>query len=462
MTGLSIRDAGPRRTWWGLVIGAAILVAAAALWGPGLLTSGMSKPADPITHFLLAVAVVLAVSHLLGELMRRLGQPRVLGEIVGGLLLGPSALGLVLPEFGAWLFPPDVLDGLNKAAQLGLVVFIFLLGCELRTDRAERPRVVGAVVLGGMGLPFLAGAAIALATGPLLAGEGHSTVAYSLYFGLALAITALPVMARILVDLNLERTRAGAISLSSAAIGDGVAWVALTVILAGTSSAPGGQTALTAGRNIALVGATFLCLRPLLAVLVTKMRSEQLLTVVLVAGAMAFSALTQLVDLHPLVGAFLFGVAVPRGSAVVERISRQLQGFNLTILLPLFFAGVGLVASVGLLGADLGHWLVFLGVLVAAQITKLVGAAGAARLAGVPGRRALQIGVLMNCRGVTELVIASVGLQFGLINQLGFTILVLVAVVTTAVTGPLMRRLTDGAVETTDTVPTPNPERTRS
>jgi Kef-type K+ transport system membrane component KefB len=160
-----------------------------------------------------------------------------------------------------------------------------------------------------------------------------------------------------------------------------------------------------------------------------------------VVGAIAFSALTQMINLHPVIGAFLFGAAVPRNSGAVDRISHQLQGFTLTILLPLFFAGVGLVTSIGLLGSHPGHWLVFAGILIAAQVTKFVGAGGAARLAGLPGNQAVRLGVLMNCRGVTELVIATIGLQYGVINRLGFTILVLIAVITTAVTGPLMRYL---------------------
>lgn len=443
---MTIAPASPvvrgRRPWLGIGAGIVILVSSVLMWGPGLFDTGAgAKPVDSITRFLLAVAVILIVSHLCGALMRRFKQPPVLGEIIGGLLLGPSALGLVWPQAGRWLFQADVLDSLNKAAQLGLVVFMFLLGCELRTDRIERPRTVVAGLIGGMGLPFVVGAGIALAAGPMLLGEGASTTGHALFFGLALAITALPVLARILVDLGLDRTGVGALSLSTAAIGDGVAWLVLTLILAGTGTGGSGKVLETAGLAVALVGVTYLVIRHALAALVARMKSEQLLTVVLVVGAIAFSALTQMINLHPLIGAFLFGAAVPRNSPAVDRISHQLQGFTLTILLPLFFAGVGLVTAVGLLGAHAVHWLVFGGILVAAQVTKFVGAGGAARLAGLPGREAVQLGVLMNCRGVTELVIATVGLHAGLVNQLGFTILVLIAVITTAVTGPLMRHL---------------------
>ncbi|MFI6304533.1 cation:proton antiporter [Amycolatopsis thailandensis] len=396
---------------------------------------------EPITRFLLAVGAILLVSHFCGEVLRRIGQPPVLGEIVGGLLLGPSVLGLIWPSAGAWLFTADVLSSLDRAAQLGLVVFMFLLGCELRTDRIERKSLVGAVVLGGMGLPFAAGIGVAFAASSVLAGADAPKTGYVLFFALALAITALPVLARILVDLDLDRTGLGALSLTSAAIGDGVAWLTLTLILVGIGQHGDGNVVMTAILAVVLVVFTHLVVRRILGRLVTRIESDKVLTVLLLVGAIGFAVLTQLLGLHALLGAFLFGTAVPRDCPAVERISAQLRGFTVVVLLPLFFALVGLSTSIGLLGADLSHWLLFAGILVVAQLTKFIGAGGAARLAGLPGRQAIQLGTLMNCRGVTELVVATIGLKYGLVNQLGFTILVLVAVVTTAITGPLMRFL---------------------
>ncbi|MFF4616657.1 cation:proton antiporter domain-containing protein [Nonomuraea jabiensis] len=390
---------------------------------------------DQLARFLLAVAVILAVCHLCGNLMSRWRQPPVLGEILGGLLLGPSVLGLLWPEAGQWLFTSAVKANLNVAAQLGLVVFMLLLGCELRTGQIGSRRIVGAAALGGMGLPFLLGAGTALLAMPLLIGPGAAPADFVLFFGLATAITALPVLARILVDVGLDRTRIGAVALSSAALGDGIAWLVLTLILAGT-----GEMVTTAALALALLLGTVLLVRPALAALVRRIGGDQVLLAVLVIGAITFSALTQLINLHPVIGAFLFGVAVPRDSPAVERIGRQLQGFTIAVLLPLFFAGVGLGTSIGLIGASPESWLLFAGVLVVAVAAKVAGAGGAARLAGLPGRQALSLGILMNCRGVTELVVASIGLEYGLINQLCFAVLVLVAVVTTAATGPLMRR----------------------
>ncbi|MGP3920457.1 cation:proton antiporter domain-containing protein [Nonomuraea sp. 10N515B] len=423
-----------RRPWTaiGVVAGLAVLGATVPLWAATEVHA-----VDSLTHFFIAVAVIMVVCQALAALARRLHQPPVLGEMVGGLVLGPSLLGALWPEAGAFLFPPSVIEGLDVAAQLGLVIFVFLLGCELRTDRIERKGMVAAAVVGGMAVPCAAGIGIVLATGDLLAGTSTTPVQTTLFVGLAMAVTALPVLARILADLKLEKTGVGALSISAAAIGDGLAWLILAFLLAGQGGSGHGWRILLLA--IALVLVTALCVRPLLAMLVRRLGSSQSLTVVLVAGAIGYAVLTQSVQLHPVVGAFLFGVAVPRDTPAVERIGEQLKGFTLTILLPLFFAGVGLKISVGLLGTDLLAWLVLAVVLVAAVVTKVAGAGGAVRLAGMPPREALRLGFLMNCRGVTELVVLTIGYQAQLINQLAYTMLVLVALVTTAATAPLVR-----------------------
>ncbi|MCT9008502.1 cation:proton antiporter domain-containing protein [Streptomyces rhizosphaerihabitans] len=426
-----------------MVLGLLVLVTACAVWGPGLLQgaegSGVSsKPA----RFLLAAAAVLGASHLLGALMRRWRQPAVIGEILGGLLMGPSVLGLVWPDATAWLFPAEVLAPLGLAAQLGLVLFMFLLGSELRTDQVTRPGSTGVVVLGAMGVPFVAGAGIALfAAEKLTGGAGHSTASV-LFFGLALSITALPVLARILVDLELAKSRVGVSALAAAATGDGAAWTVLALILANTGLSGFTSAWTTPCLAVALVLVTVFCVKPALAALERRVRDNgPVLLAVLVVGALSYAAVTELIGLHAAVGAFLFGAAAPRGSKAVERTGLRLRGFVVTVMLPLFFAQIGLSTSVALLGSDLGSWLLLAVVLVAAVGSKVVGAGAAARLTGMSGPEALRFGFLMNCRGVTELVVASIGLQYGLVSEVGFTILVLVAIVTTAVTGPLLRVL---------------------
>ncbi|MDQ3577707.1 MAG: cation:proton antiporter [Actinomycetota bacterium] len=420
------------RTVVGVIAGLAVLAGMVPL----LATTGLPA-ADSVTHYLIAIAVILMSCQLLAAVARRIGQPPVLGEMVGGLLLGPSLLGGIWPAASAFLFPPTVVEGIGAAAQLGLVVFVFLLGCELRTDRIERKGVVAATVAGGMILPCLAGAGIVAASGDLFAGHSGATPAATMLFvGLALAVTALPVLARILTDLRMSETRVGTVALSAAAIGDGVVWLILAFLLSGQVGNGAGWRILLLAAALVLV--TILCVRPLLAAMVRRLESSQSLTVVLVAGAIGYAVLTQVIQLHPVVGAFLFGVAMPRNAPCVARISQQLGGFTLIILLPLFFAGVGLGTSVGLLATPsaLGALIVLL---IAAVVSKVVGAGVGARLAGLPKPDAIRLGLLMNCRGVTELVVLTIGYQAGLINQLAYTVLVVVAVITTAITVPLVR-----------------------
>lgn len=434
-----------RRTGVGAIAGLLVLGGVLALWGPGLLhAGGKESGVDPVAGFLLAVAVIVLVCHLLGALLRRLGQPAVIGEVLGGLLLGPSAFGAFWPEGWHWLFPAPALGALQLAGQMGLVTFIFLLAGDLRFDTlgVRGHRTAGLIAFGAMSLPLLAGIAVAIPAQGLVAGSSPHPAAYVAFFGLAMSITALPVLARILVDLKMDRSPTGVLALTCAAIGDGTAWAALTVVLALAGLNGNDQMLTTLGLAVGLVLVTLLCVRPALAALVARAESGggwQLLLPVLAAGAIGYAATTQLIGLHAVIGAFLFGLAIPRDSPAVQRLRRQLEGFSVTVLLPLFFAGVGLSTSVGLLGGSPAGWLVFGAVLLAASLSKFVGTAGAARLVGLPTRDALSLGTLMNCRGVTELVVASIGFQYHLINALGLTILVLMALITTALTGPLMR-----------------------
>jgi Kef-type K+ transport system membrane component KefB len=397
-----------------------------------------------LARFLLAASVVVVVCHLLGAAATRIGQPAVVGEVLGGILLGPSVLGALWPSGLAALFSAEVRSALGLAAQLGLVTFMFLLGCELRTgDLAARHRTVAIVVTGSMGLTFAAGLAVMGVFGAgSVAGPADRPVVTALFFALALSITALPVLARILTDLGLIRTGLGALALRSAAVGDVVLWVALAALLGAAGPSGAGTAAVTAVAIAAALTVSVLWVRPALAVVVRwagrRSDAAQILLPVLLGGAIAHAAGAQVLGLHPVIGAFLFGVLVPRDVPVVEELNDRLRGFAMAVLLPLFFAGVGLATSVGLLGADPVRWLFLAAVVAAACGAKFLGASGAARLAGLPARESLRLGALLNCRGVTEIGVAAIGWQYHLINDLGLTVLVLVALATTAMTGPLM------------------------
>ena len=428
-----------------LVVGLLVLAGAVGVWGSDLVEhAGPGGGPDSAVRFLIAVVVVLVVCHGCGALLCRVGQPPVLGEIVGGLLLGPSVLGLVWPPVAAWLFPPVVLVHVDRMALVGLILFVFLLGCQ-RPVRLPGGRVLGVVVAGSTGVPLLAGVGVALATGGLLTGSGGSRMASVLFLGVALAVTALPVLGRLVADQGLEGTRVGAVALAAAAVGDGLAWAGLTVLLAAAGTDNGiPRWSATVGSAVAFVVFVWLCVRPGLAVLDRWLGRREEGTdrfglAVLVIGAIGCGAATELIGLHPALGAFLFGLAVPRGSAAAQRLGRTLHGVTTMVLLPLFFAGVGLHTAIGLFGTEGAHWLAVAVLVLAAVTSKLAGAGGAARLVGWPAGEAWRLGVLANCRGVTELVLATIGLQHGLISPLGYAGLVLVAVLTTAATGPLLR-----------------------
>jgi|KBSSwiStaDraftv2_1062776.scaffolds.fasta_scaffold05139_8 Kef-type K+ transport system membrane component KefB len=404
--------------------------------------AGGPLTADPISHFLLVLALVVVVCSLLAWLARCLRQPPVVGEIIGGLLLGPSGLARLFPAASAWLLRPSVVATLNAVAQLGLVTFIFLLGSELRLGRAgAQARTVGAVVVGSIGLPFAGGIALAAVGRPVLAGSASRSTAYLLVFGLAVSITALPVLARILADSGIDKTRIGTLSLAAAAVGDGMAWLALTLILAVSGLAGTGNAALTISMAAALVLVTLVIVRPLLAVLLLRADGQAILLPTLVAGAVGYAALTQLIGLHAAVGAFLFGAILPRDLAMVRTIRQQLHGFTEAVLLPCFFASVGLTTTIDAISGSPANWGLLATVVLIAMATKLCGAGAGAYLTGLPVRESLQIGALMNCRGVTELIVATICLQYHLVSRAGFTILVLMAVITTVVTGPLLRLL---------------------
>ena len=396
---------------------------------------------DLLTRFLITVTVILAVCHLLGAAAQLLRQPRVVGEILGGLLLGPIALGAIAPHLHAWLFPPAVLSPLSLTAQLGLVLFVFLLGSELSIGgRDGRPQSVALMIVCAMGVPFAAGMGAALFARPLAGPAG--TTGFALFLGLALSITALPVLARVLVDFRMESTRLGAVALTVAAAGDGVAWGVLAVI---TTVGSDGITVpvIRLGAGAAFVLVTLLVVRPAARAWLRRREDTAggLELAILASAAIGFAAVAQAIGLHPLVGAFLFGFALPSQAPAVHALDRQLRGFTVVILLPLFFAGIGLNTTLSALGTHPLYWAMFAGVLAVAVVAKFAGAALGARATGWSGRDVVAFGVLMNCRGVTEIVIAGVGWQAGLINDLGLTFLILIAVITTAVTGPLLRRV---------------------
>jgi Kef-type K+ transport system membrane component KefB len=432
-----------RRTLALGAVGAAALGLAVAA-GTGLAPPDGGGAAGLGVRFLVSVAVILVAAHGLGRLAHRFGQPPVVGEIAAGLLLAPGVLGAVAPGLWAWLFPDSLLQALGLTAQLGLVCFMFLLGWEtdvagLRNDRGP---LLG-IGLGGFAVPFALGAALAVPLYPLQDAEASSPLAFTLFLALALSITAVPVLARVLFDTGVGGTRPGRLAMMAAVVVDVVSWGVLAVVLALAGSGDPREAVFTIAAAVAFVAGMVVVVRPLLAAAIAAAEraagGEALLLPIALVVTIASAAATEAIGVHAVFGAFVAGAVMPRRPALGGRVAGPVRAFSGAVLLPLYFASVGMSVVFSGFGGGWTLWLVLLAVLAAAAVGKLVGVTAGARLAGLPRREALTTGVLMNCRGLTELIIADIGLRTGIIDTAMFTVLVLVALVTTAATGPLLR-----------------------
>lgn len=396
---------------------------------------------------LLAVAVIVTVAQLLGTLAERWGQPRVIGEIVGGIVLGPSLLGMVAPGLEQTLFAPAVISRIDLMGQLGLVLFMFLVGVDLNPRLLEgRLPLASRITAVGVLLPLLLGVGLALVLErwqPQLLG-GDRSLASALFMGTAMAITAFPVLARILQDRDLQRQPIGAIALSAAAVDDVLGWSLLAAVVALNQS----DSALAALPRLLAAGLwcglVLVATAPLRRLLSERYRSGRaigpLLQTLIFAGALFSGVVTDLLGVHVIFGAFLWGVAMPRNEALHQWLKLRLEAVVLRLLLPLFFAVSGLHTRLGSLDSP-ALWLAALLVLLVAVLGKFCGTWLMARLGGVPQRQALALGWLMNTRGLTELVVLNVGLELGVLSESLFTMGVLMALITTAMAGPLLDQL---------------------
>ena len=395
------------------------------------------------------IAIIIVVARLFGRLAILVGQPPVVGEIIAGIALGPSLLGLLPGDLTEKLFPPEVLPYLNILAQLGLVLFMFIVGLELDMLLIRgREKLAGTISAASVALPFALGAGIALilypshdetALGPV------APLALSLFLGVAMSITAFPVLARILTDRGMHRTTTGVLALACAAVDDIIAWTLLAFVVAVVQGNGPADVLRIIALTAVFAGVMFGLVRPLLLKLndwyhkVGRLTPD-ILAVVLV-GVLASAYITEIIGIHAIFGAFIFGAIMPREGAadMTTEILERLEQVSVLLLLPLFFVVTGLNTNVGGISGS-GLWQLAL-ILVVAIGGKFIGAYTAARAMKVPNRQSAAIGVLMNTRGLTELVILNVGRQLGVLDDELFTMMVLMALITTAMTGPLLKRV---------------------
>ena len=391
--------------------------------------------------FFLQMCVILVACRLVGAMSRRLGQPQVVGEMIAGVFLGPSLLGLLFPGCQAFLFPPESLKMLYVGAQLGVGLYMFLVGVEfdIPTFRS-RARSATAVSLAGMAAPFALGAL--LATGfikiPGLFSERATLFEAMLFLGAAMSITAFPMLARIIYERGLTGTALGTLALAAGAIGDAGAWCVMAIVLAsfgaGTLVA---AKAIVGGLAYALIvltiGRKFLK-RFETAVEATGDITPTMLAITLVLF-LAGVWVTDSIGVHAVFGGFLLGIAMPRGRFAKE-LQRQLEPFAVVFLLPMFFTFSGLNTRLDMVNNP-QLFLVALAVIAAACLGKGGACWAAARLNGEDNRTALAVGTLMNSRGLMELIIINIGLQKGVIQPALFSIMVLMAIVTTLMASPV-------------------------
>jgi Kef-type K+ transport system membrane component KefB len=403
---------------------------------------------DAVLHLLLALAAVVVIGRLLGFALRAIGQPPVIGEVVAGILLGPSLLGRVAPELASYILPASVAPFLNIVAQLGVVAYMFLVGLELNVDVVrERAHATVATSHASIVLPFVLGSVLALLLYPRLATSDVSFTSFALFMGVAMSVTAFPVLARILKDRRMTKTELGAVALACAAADDVTAWCLLAFVV-GVTQAEIESAAWVAVLTLAFIAALFFVARPIVARLVARSRdAEPTLDVLAVAlvGLLASALITEHIGVHAIFGAFLFGAIIPHDSRVARTLIDKLEVFVTVLLLPAFFALTGMRTEIGLL-SGVAEWLLCGLIIVVATAGKFGGTLAAARLTGMKWRDAASLGILMNTRGLMELVVLNVGLDLGVISPRLFTMMVIMALVTTLTTTPVLELIGLGSV----------------
>jgi Kef-type K+ transport system membrane component KefB len=393
------------------------------------------------------IGVILLVGRLLGRLLQPIRQPRVIAEILAGLVLGPSLLGRVWPAGAALLFPASSMPVLQLVAQFGLVFFMFLVGLEFDWNFLAGRRHTVLVVAGfGIGLPFALGIGLARWLQGVEALPGIPFWTSALFLGAAMSITAFPVLAAILDEQRLTRSPVGTTALACAAANDLAAWCILAFVVA-MVRAQGFSTAVrTTLLALAFVATMLVGLRPLFLLLFREGRdlTRNGLALVLIL-LLAFSSFTEWIGVHAMLGAFMLGVVLPRTEGFSHGLSHKFEDFTRVFLLPVFLAYSGLRTEIGLIG-DARGWLVCGVIIATACLGKFVGVTLSGRWTGMGWREASAVGVLMNTRGLVELVVLNVGLDLGVVSPRLFAMLVVMALVTTFLTTPILVRLRLGTL----------------
>ena len=392
---------------------------------------------------LVEVLIVIGISRIVGLGFKAIKQPLVIGEICAGIMLGPSLFGFIAPNLAASIFPPETMPFLNVLSQIGLIFFMFLIGLELNPKYLSG-NLKTAILISNFSIivPFASAFLLSLVLYPLVSANHVNFLAFGLFLGAAMSITAFPVLARIITENNLQGTRLGTLALTCAAVDDVTAWCILAVAIAvARHGRIDSQAIITIIESIVYIGFMFTVGRWFLKRLSRHHRRagrlSQFLLAVIYMGVVSSALITEFIGIHLIFGAFLLGAVMPKDEALVRELATKTEDFVLIFLLPVFFAYSGLKTQIGLLNRP--HlWLLCALILLVAIGGKFCGAYIAARISGIEKREASAIGWLMNTRGLTELIVLNIGLELGVITPLLFTMLVIMALVTTFMTSPLL------------------------
>jgi Kef-type K+ transport system membrane component KefB len=403
-----------------------------------------ASPPDALFHFLLALASVLALGTLMGRLFKAVGQPAVIGEVIAGILLGPSLLGRVAPDLGAFVLPASVAPNLGMVAQLGVILYMFQVGLDLNHAHLKgKGHATVGISHAGILLPFVLGVMLALWLYPRFSAADVPFDSFALFMGVAMSITAFPVLARILSDNGLNKTGLGVLALSCAAVDDATAWCLLALVVGVVQSRVAG--ALMVFVWLALFVAIMVWLvRPLLLRLAKAGAKPTVMAVVLL-GVLCSALATEWIGIHAVFGAFLLGVLIPHDSPLAREFEAKLKDVVSILLLPAFFAFTGMRTRLDLL-QGWGAWGACGLVILVATLGKFGGVGLAARLSGHNRRDSMALGILMNTRGLVELIVLNMGLDLGVISPTLFAMMVLMALATTLATAPALRWLTPGVL----------------
>lgn len=398
-----------------------------------------------LSSFLLQLIIIIITSRVFGYVFKRLGQPTVMGEILAGIFLGPSLLGSLFPAYLQFVFPPHSLDHMRILSQVGLILFMFVIGMELDIKvLKQKAKTAFFISNASIILPFILGFGLSYFLHDEFAPDGVPFYAFASFMGIAMSITAFPVLARIIRERKLRNNRIEAIAMTSAAINDVSGWCALAFIIAIAKAHTIYNSLYTLAATFAYIVFMFFVVRPLLQRFsIAKFKNNIVAksTIAIIFIMMLLSSLcTELIGIHALFGAFIAGVVMPPEWDLRKTITDKVEDVALILLLPLFFVITGLRTEINTLNT-LSLWLVCILVIATAILGKLGGSAFGARIMGENAYDSLTIGALMNTRGLMELIILNIGFELGILKEEVFTMMVIMALFTTIMTTPLLNLL---------------------